>query len=268
MKSFADWAGSLRRLTDASAVGQKSQDVPRSPDEFARYIKDNGVDFFDFGCGDGVSLELAQRVLGGREGLGIDISPKKIAQAREAGWRAILFDINKIPDHKLVQFTILSHFLEHVADLAAVRRFILKACRVSTEFVLIKQPYFDADGYLLKRGLKTFWSDWRGHPNLMSTMSLYQILRDLRAAGHLARFSIHARNRIHSSADPRIHPLQSPMDQHQYDSTRHPPKPPEIVFDVPVYYETVALISMAGADHRKAFRKFHVDLTIFDEPRT
>ena len=267
MKSFAEGTGPPgRRLTGSSTGGEESRDIPGSPDEFARYVKDNGIDFFDFGCGAGVRLEFGQRVLGGKEGLGIDVSPKKIAQAREAGWRAMLFDIDKIPDHKLVRFTLLSHFLEHVADLAAVRRYIQKACRVSTQFVLIKQPYFDADGHLLKHGLKTFWSDWHGHPNMMSTMSLYQILRDLRAAGHLARFSIHARERILSSADPRIHPLQSPIDQHQYDPARHPSKPPEIAFDVPVYYETVAFITMAGVDHREPFHRFRVDLTIFDEP--
>jgi SAM-dependent methyltransferase len=265
MKSFAEGAGPPgRRLTGASTGGEESRDMPGSPDEFARYVKDNGIDFLDFGCSGGGSLKWAQRVLGGGEGLGIDIAPKKIAQAREAGWRAVLFDINKIPDHKLVRFTILSHFLEHVADLAAVRRFILKACRVSAQFVLIKQPYFDADGYLLKHGLKTFWSDWRGHPNMMSTMSLYQMLRDLRTAGHLARFSIHARGHIQSSADPRIHPLQSPIDQHQYDPARHPPKPPEVHFEVPVYYETVALVTMTGVDHREPFRRLGLDYCLFE----
>lgn len=251
-------------MTTPGKPAESAADAPQGPDEFADYILNNKIDFLDFGCSNGGSLKWGQRVLGGKEGLGIDIAPKKIATAREAGWRAILYDIQKIPDRKLVRFTILSHFLEHVPDLAAVRKFILKACRVSTEFVLIKQPYFDADGYLLQRGLKTFWADWRGHPNLMSSMSLYQILRDLQVAGHLARFSIHARDRILSSADPRIHPLQSPIDQHQYDATCHPPKPPEISFDAPVYYETIAFITMPGVQHLHPFDKIRLDLNIYD----
>jgi len=268
MKSFAEWTGPLgRRLTGTSTGGDEQRDVPRTPDEFAKYVTDNRIDFLDFGCSEGGSLKWAKRVLGGKEGLGIDNSPKKIAQAREAGWRAIVFDIKDIPDRKLVRFTTLSHFLEHVPDLGAVRMFIRKACQVSTRFVLIKQPYFDADGYLLKHGLKTFWSDWHGHPNMMSTMTLFQILRDLKAKGHLDWFSVHARDRILSSADPRIHPLQSPIDQHEYDPARHPPKPAEIVFDVPVYYETVAFITMPGVEHREPFRKFRVDVALFDELR-
>jgi SAM-dependent methyltransferase len=269
MKSIADSTDPPdSRLVRRSNEKDELQDMLHTPDEFAQYIVENKIDFLDFGCSSGNSLKWGKSVLGGEEGLGIDNSPKKVAQAREAGLRAMVFDINRIPDLKLVRFTILSHFLEHVSDLKAVRHFIQKACQVSTHFVLIKQPYFDADGYLLKHGLKTFWSDWRGHPNMMSTMSLFQILRDLRASGHVEKYSIHAKGRILSSADPRIHTLESPIDQHEYDPTRHPAKPPEIVFEVPVFYETVAFVTMKGMTHRDIVRKYRVDMTLVDELRT
>ncbi len=269
MKSFAERIGRVGKgLFGAPTHTEVSLETPSTPEEFARYVEGNKIDFLDFGCSDGASLRWAKTALGGREGLGIDNSAKKIALAREAGLRAIAFDIDRIPDRKLVRFTVLSHFLEHIADLRAVRRFILKSCQVSTHFVVIKQPYFDADGYLLKLGLKTYWSDWHGHPNMMSTMSLFQILRDLRAAGHLAQFSIHARDRIISSADPRIHSLQSPIDQHQYDPARHPRKPPEIVFQTPVYYETVAFVSMTNVDHPALCRKYRVDANLLEDSRT
>jgi hypothetical protein len=263
MKSLGEGDAQLgRRSTGTLPHTDALQHEPATPDEFARYVGDNAIDFLDFGCSSGNSLKLGQSVLGGREGLGIDRSPKKITQARESGLRAIVFDIDQIPDRKLVRFTILSHFLEHVPDLKAVRRFILKACQVSTHFVLIKQPYFDTDGYLLKHGFKTFWSDWHGHPNRMSTMSLFQILRDLRSGGHLERYSIHAKGRILTSTDARIHPLQSPIDQHEYDPARHPPKPSEMVFDAPVYYETVAFVSIRDMDSTEFMRKLRVDTTI------
>jgi hypothetical protein len=62
--------------------------------------------------------------------------------------------------------------------------------------------------------------------------------------------------------------LQSPIDQHEYDPARHPPKPPEIIFDVPVYYETVAFVTMTGVEHREPFRKLRVDFALFDESRS
>ena len=95
-------------------------------------------------------------VLGGGLGLGIDIDHSKIEQTRACGYNAILFDINKIPDEKLVQFTVLSHFLEHVPNWGDVKSFIRKAITISNEFVYIQQPFFDADCYLFDKGLKLF----------------------------------------------------------------------------------------------------------------
>lgn len=210
-------------------------------------------------------MEWAVKQLGGTQGLGLDINPQKVELAVAAGRRAVVFDINAIPGRKLVRFTLMSHFLEHVADMVEVRRFIRKACQVSTEFVLIKQPYFDADGYLMRCGLKTYWSDWTGHPNTMSSLALYHILRDLKRRGEIGHYSIHARYPISSSADPAIHPLGSPVNQHDYDPARHPPKRMDIKFQFPVYRETAAWITMKGVDHRALARRVTMHETLYDE---
>ena len=138
---------------------------PRHSKEFADFVRAGNYDFIDFGCSAGGSIQWAKRLLNGTKGLGIDIDPKKVAATREAGFDAIIYDINKIPPRKLVRFTVLSHFLEHIPNLIDVKNFIRNACEISKDFILIKQPYFDADGYLFQLGLKTFWSDWHGHPS-------------------------------------------------------------------------------------------------------
>ena len=61
-----------------------------------------------------------------------------------------------------------------------VKSFVEKACSISKDFVFIQQPYFDADSYLFKKGLKLFWSDWRGHPNRMTSLDFNLLLRDLK----------------------------------------------------------------------------------------
>ncbi len=256
----------LVRKKSVNDIEKKEMLNDLKPSDIPNYIKNHRIDFLDFGCSTGRSLRWAQRTLGGVEGLGIDNSPQKVQRTVTGGFQAVNLDVSEIPDRKMVRFVVLSHFLEHVSDLALVRQFVIKACRVSTEFVLITQPYFDADGYLLQCGLKTYWSDWHGHPNLMSSMSLYQILRDAQAAGHCAKFSICARDPILTSSDSRIHPLSSPKDQHHYRWFRDPPKPRQIKFETPVFAELVAFITMHGIDHDLPFKNVPVDVVLHRSP--
>ena len=99
---------------------------PRHSKEFADFVRAGNYDFVDFGCSTGGSIQWAKRQLNGTKGLGIDIDPKKVAATREAGFDAIIYDINKIPPRKLVRFTVLSHFLEHIPNLIDVKNFIRK----------------------------------------------------------------------------------------------------------------------------------------------
>lgn len=223
--------------------------IPVDEASFASYVKDSAFDHIDFGCSTGGSLQFARKFLGGERGLGIDIDAAKVERTRAAGFDALVYDLNDIPDRELVNFTLLSHFLEHVPDMRDVRAFIRKACVISSQFVYIQQPFFDADGYLARHGLKLYWSDWRGHPNRMTSLEMWLILRDLQAAGVPITFSLFVRNRIKDSADDRVHSLMSPEDQHAYDPARHPHKPEKLVFTDDVFAELVCLITKRGVDH-------------------
>lgn len=236
---------------------------PQSPDDFQRCLFEGKFDFLDFGCSSGGSLKYGQEVLGGKLGLGVDVDARKLALAKEAGYQAINFDIAQIPPRKMVDFTLMLHFLEHVSGPLLAREFILKACQISKQFVLLRQPNFDADAYLFRKGLKMYCSDWHGHPNMMSSLSIYQILRDLRERKVLKEFGLFARGRILNSDDARILPLETPRDSQLYDAQLHAPKPDCITFEQPVFFEIVALIELGEIDRKKMIKGLRVHETLY-----
>jgi hypothetical protein len=235
---------------------------PVTGKEFVRKVRKGRFDFLDFGCSRGGSIKWARKTFSGIKGLGIDIDERKVAGAREAGHEAIRFDILEIPRRKLVRFTVMRHFLEHVPDRGLARKFIARACAVSSDFIVIQQPYFDADGFLMREGLKLYWSDWNGHPFNMTSLDLYRFLRQLEASGKIAAFSIHAKTPIGNSTDPAIHPLSSPCNQHAYDPTIHPAKR-GVAFDFPVFEETIALAWMVPGMGADLARRVKPDQTMF-----
>ncbi len=138
-------------------------------------------DYADFGSSKGGSLGYGQNVLGGKRGIGLDIDPEKVEQTRDAGFEAAEIDVTTLvaqPD--CVRFVTMIDFLEHLPGIPLAQQCIAAAVEASTEFVFIRQPWFDADGYLFSRGLKLCWSDWCGHPNAMTSLQLYRALSQLK----------------------------------------------------------------------------------------
>src|SRR5690606_876666 len=131
-------------------------------------ILSDAYDFYDFGCSTGANIAYTNGVFPGLRGLGIDIAAPKVAAALGNGYDAVVFDILELPECKRVSFVTMSHFLEHLPSLSVARPIIAKAISVSRDFVMIRQPWFDADGELLRRGFKFYWSHWSGHRNKMT----------------------------------------------------------------------------------------------------
>ena len=197
-------------------------------------------DFLDFGASKGGCIDFAIARLGGRRGLGIDIDPKKVEAMRSLGHDCIVGDVTDLDlPSKSVRFVTMSHFLEHLPDLAAVRKAVQSAAKVATHFLFIQGPFFDADEHLREHGLKFYWSDWKGHPCHLTTDQLVATLEDLGLNDYLAL----ARVPVESSLDAAIHPLASPRNQHDYVPGKHPPKP-EVSFDRPLYREMVCLVRL------------------------
>lgn len=230
----------------------------------AKLVEEHNVEFFDFGCSNGGSIESVKTFFGDdSKGMGFDISPTKLETASSRNHLVTSFNILKLPDESLVNFTTLFHILEHIDSQVTVKRLLQKACAVSKEFVFLKQPFFDADPYLFSHGLKLYWSHWHGHPNRMTSLEMYLILVDLLDTKKIVGFSIYGKKRIPDSACSQVLPLNAPIDQHDYDPDKHPPKRTDLVFDVPVFYELAALIEIQKGTGEKFVERYRADQTLY-----
>lgn len=195
-------------------------------------------DFADFGCSNGSSIQFGIEILKGRRGFGIDLDPKKIVSAKAAGYEAIKGDFCNLdlPDG-CVDFTILSHTLEHLPTLDCAKEAIKNAIRISRKFVFIRGPFFDADDYLKSLGLKFYWSDWTGHTLHLKAEQVMNILEDINAPN----YEIYGRVLLKSSRDATIHPLSSLKNQHQWELEKHGVKP-ILTLTQAIYREFVGII--------------------------
>lgn len=201
-------------------------------------------DYFDFGCSDGANIRFVEQYWPTLHGLGVDIDSRKIELAVKSGHDAIVYNILNLPTRKNTRFVTMSHFLEHLNSVSDAAKMIRKAIDIAEGFVLIRQPWFDADGLLLSHGLKFYWSHWHGHPNRMSTMDFYAILFPELSAGRIHGYEIFGRGLIKTTGDSCFIPLDAPIDQHHYDSTKHGFRPARMELPIPVFKEIVVVIKI------------------------
>ena len=79
------------------------------------------------------------------KGVGIDINPKKVQAAQDAGLNVLLGDctrLNEILSHQY-DLALASHFLEHIPDQNNAMEGIKSALDVTTKAIFIQQPDFD-----------------------------------------------------------------------------------------------------------------------------
>lgn len=245
----------------------KSDSASSNAARLLSVLTENNFDFIDFGCGIGGSMSLAKQIFDGERGLGLDVSETKINDAKAKGYEAECIDILGLPlMPKHCRFVIMSHFLEHLNSLKDAQIMIRNAIALARDFVYIQQPYFDADGLLLKDGYKLYWSDWHGHPNRMTSLEFHYVLTRFLNEGLITRFVIYADKRIKRANHPAIHPLSSPIDQNVYDSAVHPAKKPKFrQFSYPIFYEIKVLVDVCDSEAIGRYApKIDPDLVLFD----
>lgn len=166
--------------------------------------------FIDFGCSNGNSIRVSEQMFGG-PGIGIDINDKKLSAARAAGFDARKVDLfaDPLPEN-CVRFVSMIHVLEHLNSEQQVKAFLAQGVRAAREFVMIRFPYFDADGVLAKHGRKFYHSDWHGHPMPLSTLQTYRCIRDI-AGKKVREFHIAGRQRLEGEVEGII-PIEAPID--------------------------------------------------------
>lgn len=208
-------------------------------------------DFIDFGASTGECIKFAKLHFKGVRGVGVDIDPRKVKKMVDAGYDCILADITKMnAPKKCVKFVTMSHVLEHLPDVEAVKAVLEAAADLASDFLFIRGPNFDDDDYLRNLGLKWYWSDWRGHTYHITTATIHKCLDELSLYD---RYLVHFRA-TNTTADPGIHPLSSPIDQHQYDASIHPEKPLNKL-DTPVYKEFACFVRLRPFKHWKSVIK-------------
>jgi ubiquinone/menaquinone biosynthesis C-methylase UbiE len=194
--------------------------------------------FLDVGCKWGSSFSIAKRFgYTEKEGIGIDINPKNVKRAQEKGFNVILGDATNIQmEDNLVELVILNHVLEHLPSENLYKKAISETLRVSSKWVYIATPIFDYEEYLNSLGLKTFYSDWKGHSAKIHLKDLLKIIQE-----YDYNYDLTYVKKIENSFAPEIHPICSPPDQHEYNSLIHPSKK-FIIFNKEMYREFSLII--------------------------
>lgn len=252
--AITKWLGRIQRKLQSPLRGEPEEALPTRVGRYSlgRELEASDAsglcdyDFFDFGCGSGSTLQKVFRVRPELKGLGFDTSAEKVQLARERRFEAVVYDIRRLPEEKLVSFVTLCHFLEHLESVVQARVMLAKAISVARDFALVRQPWFDADGELFQLGLKYYWSDWRGHKNRMVSLDFVTILRDELAAQRIRGFFIAGRRRVTSSRHKAILPLSAPIDQHDHSVDAHGAKP-RVRFKFRAFEEIVVVVDISGS---------------------
>ncbi len=160
----------------------------------------------------------------------MDSDPVKVADARKAGHDAVAMDVLAFDPGRRLRFVTMVQLLEHLPDLGTVERVIGRAAELATDFIYIHHPSFEDEDYLESLGLKLYYHDWPAHQCHVRRCQFVDMFERF----SLQRYYFRGLEPVHHSSHPSILPSGAPQDSHQYDQSRHGPKP-AIRFPRPIY---------------------------------
>ena len=229
-----------------------------------RLIESHGIDFLDFGCKDGRSLNFGKKVFGGKCGLGIDIKPEQVEKARAAGHLAVTRDASsfEVPAN-CVRFVTMLHFLEHLPSYDLAEKCIATSLRAAREFVYIRHPWFDSDAELLRMGYKLYWSDWTIHPLHFNSLDFIKAILRL---GVEDRWCLMGHRPIESTQDRALAPLSRRCDRALVEESEASTRP-KLSFKQPVFHDIACLVQTGSNDSFEWARSRIADHVTFIEGR-
>ena len=198
----------------------------------------NKYKFLDVGCKIGGSFSVAKKFgYDTKQGIGIDINEQNVKKFTELGYNAIVADATNIPfNDNSFDLVIFSHVIEHLPNEQMGRKALEECLRVSNKYVFLALPFFDENDYLNSLGLKTYYSDWSGHKNMVHLKTI----QNEYLVGY--NFEITMKTKLSDSLAIEIHPINSPRDSHGYDEKLHGKKE-YVKFDKNIWREYTILIT-------------------------
>lgn len=177
--------------------------------------------FLDVGCKLGSSMHIAEKYgYLKSEGLAIDIKQEYVDKLNNDGIDAMVADAQSLPfTDNSFELVIFSHVLEHMPNEVIGKKALMECLRVSSKTVFLALPFFDEDEYLNSFGLKTFYSDWSGHKNMVH---LKKITEEY-LFGY--EYKLKMVKPIKDSNSIEILPISAPKNSKDYDLKLHGEKP-------------------------------------------
>ena len=217
--------------------------------------------FVDFGCGTGESIGYCQKRFGLGPGFGIEVSERKLQQARKSGHAVIAADVTEttLPEG-CVSFCTMLDFLEHLPSQDAGAAVLRSAGRIARDFLFVRHPSFEDIDYLAGLGLKLDWTDWIGHKNMMRLGDFAKVFRGL----SWDEYVIIPQKQILDSSHPAVVPLTMPTDTVRYDAEKHGPKP-LVYFNRPIWTQFDMFVRLNPAMDEKAWRRVLASVSLLEQ---
>lgn len=194
------------------------------------------LDVVDLGCKEGGALDYFAKRGGipvtNANCLGIDIRPKYRDTVIAKGFQFTHDDFTR-PDFQFPEAKVYLafHVLEHLDTHEKMGRTVERMIKAASNLVLIRIPAVESN-ILLKNGLKFAWETWLGHK--LQTLGPHDILAAEPDLPLCRRRQFCPVGYIASSDDPRIVPIDAPVESGCYDPKTMKPKPK---IDLNVCYE-------------------------------
>ena len=187
--------------------------------------------FLDVGCKIGGSFGVSKKFgYTPSEGLGIDVNESHVENFKKTGHDAVIGDATNLNfEDNSFELTIFNHVIEHLPNNDLGFQALDECLRVSSKYVYLSLPFFDEDEYLNLLNLKTFYSDWAGHTNMVHLKTILNHIKNY-------DYELNMVIKLTDSNAKEILPLSTPIDSMEYNELIHGEKP-YIVFDRDIWRE-------------------------------